>query len=51
MNDKKMVFCRFCNKYYRVLDDDGELLCEGCRFDLPFFRSEELVNCNSYSTL
>lgn len=51
IDEKKGVYCRYCNKYYRVFSDDDEILSEGCRFDLPFFSSDRIVNCNSYSTL
>ena len=43
--------CNTCNKYYYFNDDDGNLLIEGCKLDIPLFTTKKAVICNSYSKI
>ena len=42
------TFCKNCIRYYCFFDDDGELLVEGCKLDIPLFNSKKTIVCNSY---
>ena len=42
------VLCQDCSRYYRYNDDNGEMLCDGCKLDIPHFHSRQAIECSSH---
>ena len=42
------TYCSNCTKYYVFFDDNGDILVEGCKLDLPIFNGKKPIICNSY---
>ena len=40
--------CSTCMEYYCFFDDDGEVLSEGCKLDIPLFDKNKSIICSSY---
>jgi len=45
---KVETVCINCLRYYRFDDDNGDLLSEGCKLDIPLFDNRKPIICNSY---
>lgn len=45
---KVMTLCSNCGRYYRFDDDNGDLLVEGCKLDIPLFNPDHPIICSSY---
>lgn len=42
------TLCQNCSKHYRFYDDNGELIVEGCKLDIPLFHPRKPIVCSSY---